>query len=114
MTTNTQPQTQQSGGDELEQMLKAFQHDVAATGYPMNTPSQDNILAGATAALKQLIQAREREAEQRGAQTVIELADARTINPLAPDHDNYIIKCYVVDEYLQQLQPQASDTNEAT
>lgn len=27
--------TQKDSGDELEQMLKTFQHDVAATGYPL-------------------------------------------------------------------------------
>lgn len=73
MTTNTQPQTQGSGGDELDRMLKAFQHDVAATGYPMNTPGQDDLLAGATEVLRQYIRACEREAVDKKLATLAEV-----------------------------------------
>lgn len=65
-------------------------------------------------ALRELIQSRERAAEKLGAETIIALADARTQHALAPDHDNYIIKCYMVDAYLQKLtNPQAGEGSEA-
>lgn len=34
------------------------------------------------------------------------LSDGRTINPLAPDHDNYIVKVFVVERRITELQAQ--------
>jgi hypothetical protein len=54
-----------------------------------------------------LIATSNREARLDGAKRLLDLHDSRTVNPLAPDHDNYIIKVAVADEYISALSKEA-------
>jgi hypothetical protein len=61
--------------------------------------------------VKDLLPARLAQAEIKGAIKELQdlpehLSDGRTINPLAPDHDNYIVKVFVVERRITELQAQ--------